>query len=357
MGSEKKALILGATGGIGGETAAALLRHGWTVVAMARDPGTRAKASDPLEGVTWVRGDAMIAADVRRATEGVQVIVHAVNPPGYRDWNTLVLPMIDNSIAAAKAVGARLVLPGTVYNYGPDAFPDLRVDSPQNPVTEKGRLRVEMERRLETGSREGAPALIVRFGDFFGPVSGGSWFSQGLVTPGKRLAAITYPGRKGVGHCWAYLPDAAETIARLLDREAELEPFARFHFAGIWDTDGTAMTRAIAQSLGRPIKVRALPWFLLRMAGLFQQTPREIAKMRYLWKTPLRLDNRMRYARPCGRSTFVETPSGRSPGRGDDHREADRSEHHNSRLTSRGFGHGPAGSGSRAPGRHRPSRC
>ncbi|WP_206240544.1 NAD(P)H-binding protein [Novosphingobium terrae] len=287
MQSGKKALVLGATGGIGGETTTALLRHGWQVVAMARDP-----AKGALEGVHWVKGDAMAAADVLRAAQGVQVIVHAVNPPGYRDWNRLVLPMIDNSIAAARAVGARLVLPGTVYNYGPDAFPVVREDAPQHPLTEKGRLRAEMERRMEVASHDGVPGLILRMGDFFGPVPGNNWFGQGLVTPGKRLAAITSPGAKGIGHGWAYLPDAAETIARLLDRADDLEPFARFHFTGHWDADGTAMIEAIRHALGRKLPVRPLPWWLLRLAGLFQETPREIVKMRYLWQQPLRLDNR-----------------------------------------------------------------
>jgi nucleoside-diphosphate-sugar epimerase len=162
MSDRKTALVLGATGGIGGETAAVLLRHGWHVVAMSRsDTGPAA-----LANATRVVGDASNAADVRRAAEGAQAIVHAVNPPGYRDWDKLVLPMIDNSIAAARAVGARVVLPGTIYNYGPDAFPLLAEDSPQHPATRKGRIRVELERRLEAASRAGAPALIVRFGDF-----------------------------------------------------------------------------------------------------------------------------------------------------------------------------------------------
>ena len=230
--------------------------------------------------------------DVRRAAADVQVIVHAVNPPGYHDWGKLVLPMIDNTIVAAKATGAHIVLPGTIYNYGDDAFPSLVEDSPQHPLTEKGRIRVALERRLETASREGAPSLIVRYGDFFGPTSGSNWFSQGLVAPGKRLSAITNPGRRGVGHTWAYLPDAAETIARLLDRADALEPFARFHFAGQWDADGTAMTRAIAEAVGRPdTKVRLLPWRLLWLAGLVRETPREIYRMRHLWKCPIRLDN------------------------------------------------------------------
>ncbi len=293
MGS-KTALVLGATGGIGGETAAALLRHGWQVTAMARDPSRDAgsKRAGPLAKAKWIAGDAMSANDVRRAAEGVGAIVHAVNPPGYRNWGDLVLPMIDNSIAAAKTTAAHIVLPGTIYNYGHDAFPDLKEDSPQHPVTEKGRIRVELERRLEAASHEGARVLIVRFGDFFGPAPGNSWFSQGLVAPGKRLGTITYPGKKGVGHAWAYLPDAGEAIARLLDRSGELEPFARFHFAGEWDADGTAMPRAVAEGVGRPdTRTKGVPWPLLGLAGLFQQTPRELYKMRYLWRTPVRLDN------------------------------------------------------------------
>ena len=116
MSGNRTALVLGATGGIGGETAAALLRHGWNVVAMTRGQanGSRLTATGALAHVTWMTGDATNAADVLRAAEGVEVIVHAVNPPGYRNWGKLVLPMIDNSIAAAQATGARIVLPGTI---------------------------------------------------------------------------------------------------------------------------------------------------------------------------------------------------------------------------------------------------
>ena len=69
------------------------------------------------------------------AARGVDVILHAVNPPGYRRWSELVLPMMDHTIAAARASGARIVLPGTVHNFGPDAFPALREDASQRPVT------------------------------------------------------------------------------------------------------------------------------------------------------------------------------------------------------------------------------
>src|SRR5262252_4759 len=98
------ALVLGATGGIGGETAAALLRRGWKVRALARDPA-RAAAQWPAHTArpAWVAGDAMDAESVVSAAHGASLIVHAVNPPGYRDWDRLVMPMLDSSLRAAEA--------------------------------------------------------------------------------------------------------------------------------------------------------------------------------------------------------------------------------------------------------------
>lgn len=285
----RTALVLGATGGIGGETAAALARHGWRIRALLRDP------SRAQPGWEAVGGDAMDPAAVRRAAEGAAVILHAVNPPGYRNWAGLVLPMIDNTIASARATGARILLPGTIYNYGPDAFPLLSEDSPQHPTTRKGAIRVELERRLEAS---GVRSLILRAGDFFGPRPGSSWFSQAMVKPGQRLRAVTSPGRPGIGHSWAYLPDLAETFALLADREAELEPLARFHFAGHWDADGTEMAAAIGRALGRPgMRVKPMPWWLLRLAAPFHETMRELMEVKPLWRTPVRLDNARLVAR------------------------------------------------------------
>ena len=40
--------------------------------------------------------------------------------------------------------GARLLLPGNVYNFGPDAWPVLTETSPQHPVTRKGLVQLEV---------------------------------------------------------------------------------------------------------------------------------------------------------------------------------------------------------------------
>lgn len=283
------ALVLGATGGVGGALAEALLQRGYRVRAMHRKPGLQVGARPRYE---WVSGDAMRAEDVVEAARGASVIVHGVNPPGYRNWGELVLPMIDNTIAAARATGARILMPGTIYNFGPDAFPLLAEDSPQRPHTVKGRIRVELERRLEQAAGEGVPVIILRAGDFFGPNAGNNWFAQGLVQPGKPVRFVVNPGRKGVGHAWAYLPDVAETFMRLLDRADGLPSFARFHMDGFYDPDGMQMANAIARAVGRPkILTLGFPWRLAGLARPFVPLLRELHEMRYLWRETIRLDN------------------------------------------------------------------
>ncbi|WP_175682410.1 NAD-dependent epimerase/dehydratase family protein [Burkholderia cenocepacia] len=289
-GTQRQALVLGASGGIGGEVARQLRDAGWQVRALKR--GLDAEVVE-RDGIAWVRGDALDRDAVVRAARGCSVIVHAVNPPGYRNWATQVLPMIDNTIAAARAAQATVVLPGTVYNFGADAFPVLREDAPQHPATRKGAIRVELERRLQDASAHGVPAIVVRAGDFFGPQLGNSWFSQGLIKAGRSVAAISVPSR-GVGHQWSYVPDVARVMVELIERRETLEPFARFHLGGHWDEDGMQMALAVqrvAQRHGMRPALRDFPWWLVYVAAPFVTTLRELLEMRYLWREPIRMDN------------------------------------------------------------------
>lgn len=292
MNMTRRALVLGASGGVGGAVGRALMSRGWRVRALIRQAGSTAAVRLAEEGFEIMSGDAMDRRQVQRAALDAQVIVHAVNPPGYRNWGSQALPMLENTIAAAGAQGARILFPGTIYNYDPNALSVIHEASPQNPHTHKGAIRVQMENRLAEASNNGVRSMIVRAGDFYGPRPGNSWFSQALIKPGKPLRKIVYPGRAGVGHSWAYLPDLGETFAQLADREDELEPAACFHFAGYHDVDGAGMVDAIRRVAAKPdLPVRRLPWLVLSMLGPFNETLREMREIRTYWCTDMRLDN------------------------------------------------------------------
>jgi len=289
MNSNKTALVLGATGGVGGAIAEALLRRGWHVRGLARDLSAPAVIAHP--GLEWRQGDAMNRAQVVAAAEGMSAIVHAVNPPGYRNWGALVLPMIDNTLAAARAAGgARIVLPGTIYNYDVARTAVISADTHQRPRSRKGRIRVALERRLETAAPD-VPVLILRAGDFFGPGVRSSWFAQAMVRPGQPVRRIVNPAL-GPGHSWAYLPDLADTFAGLMDAGERLAPFERLQFEGLHDGTGSMMTDAVRRALGREVPVRAFPWWLMRALAPFGGFPREAADIAAYWRWPARLDNR-----------------------------------------------------------------
>jgi nucleoside-diphosphate-sugar epimerase len=288
----RTALVIGVTGSIGREIAQSLLRRGWRVRALHRNPEAAAISSDSSSCVQWVRGDAMQASDVVEAARGTELIVHAANPPNYRNWRGLALPMLDNTIAAARSSKARILLPATVYNFGCDAPRVLRENSPQIPTTRKGQVRVEMELKLQRASLYGVRSIVVRAGDFFGPGAGNSWLTRGMVRARGRVRAVYDPGSPEVGHSWAYLPDLAETMARLLETDRPMSAYEVFHFRGHWFEHGVEMAEGVCRTLGiGNHRIKPFPWWIVKFAAPIVNSFHEMLEMRYLWQVPLQLDN------------------------------------------------------------------
>jgi len=288
----RTALVIGITGSLGREVAGALLRRGWKVRALHRDPLAAANAGSLSHSVQWIKGDAMQLSDVVDAARGTDLIVHAANPPKYRNWRGLALPMLDNTIAAARSSNARILMPGTIYNFGCDAPRVLTEDSPQIPTSRKGQVRVEMEAKLQKASLEGVRSIVVRAGDFFGPGAENSWMTRGLVRTRGRVKSVYYPGPPEVGHSWAYLPDLAETMMRLIDCERPMSAYEVFHFRGHWFERGAEMPEWVCSACGiSKDRIKPLPWWAIKLTSPFVNVFHEMLEMRYLWQIPLQLDN------------------------------------------------------------------
>jgi len=287
-GSGRTALILGANGRFGLAAAQAFDAAGWRVLAQVR---REAAAGMPpnAEVLGWSldRPD-----ELARAAAGATVLVHALNPP-YTRWDKDVLPMARAAMDLAQRVGARFILPGNVYNFGAGMPPVLREDTPQRPTTNKGRIRVELERELQARCARGLAAIVLRAGDFFGGGSG-SWFDL-VIAKSIGAGKVVYPGPLEVMHAWAYLPDLARACVAVA-AERGLPAFTPLHFPGIALT-GRQMVDAIeaaATTMGlRPragYRQGTMPWALIRTGGLFVPMWREIAEMSYLWEVPHALD-------------------------------------------------------------------
>jgi len=291
----RSVLVLGANGRFGLAVAQAFDAAGWHVIAHVRReaaagmPRRAELLRAPLSGVA----QALAARPAGSAQPAV--VVHGINPV-YTRWNEEALPSLDIGVTLAEQLGARFFLPGNVYNYG-DAMPALLDEhTPQRPTNEKGRIRVEMERRIEQHAAAGRlRATVITAGDFFGAGTG-SWFDQAIAKPIGR-GRIDYPGAPELMHAWAYLPDLARAFVAAASAEHAVA-FDRYTFAG-HSVTGTTFVAALEEAAGRLGVAPArgwrhgrMPWPLIRAMGLVLPMWRELARMSYLWRVPHALDGR-----------------------------------------------------------------
>ena len=256
----RTALILGARGRFGRHAAGAFADAGWQVR-------------------TFRRGDDLIGA-----ATGAEVIVNAWNPP-YPQWRTQVPALTAQVISAARATGARVILPGNVYVFGPGAPPVLSSDTPHAATNVLGRIRVEMEAAYRAA---GVPTTVLRCGDFIDDVASGNWFDKVLAAR-VRKGVFVYPGPRDVLHAWAFLPDAARASVALADLGDRLPAFADIPFPG-YALTGNDLHAAVECVLDRSLRAVAMPWWALRLAAPVWPTGRGVLEMRYLWDMPHRLD-------------------------------------------------------------------
>ena len=226
-------------------------------------------------------------AAVIAVAQGVDVIVHAVHPL-YPDW-TEVMPLhTANVIAAGLASGAKVMISGNVYTFGEHDKTYLNEAEAPAPTSKKGALRLMMERAFEAAAEQGLRTVILRGGDFIERENTGDWFAA-HITGKVPKGAFTYPGPMDAVHAWAYLPDMARAMAELAAKRGTLSAYSSFGFEG-YSLTGTELKAAVENAVGRKLKLKFFPWFLLRPLGVFSPLLREVIEMRYLWDTPHRVD-------------------------------------------------------------------
>ncbi|MEO6018336.1 MAG: sugar nucleotide-binding protein [Polaromonas sp.] len=287
-------LILGARGRFGSAAARAFAQAGWQVHAQMR-PGATSPA---IPGVQWLLAAPDDTATIAAAAAGATVVVQALSPLyTHKVWRTEVPALTKAAIAITKKLGATLMLPASVYNFGAGMPARLLEDTPQKPTTFMGHMRVASEALVREATLDGSmKAVVIRGGNFFGS-GGGSWLDL-VMAKDIQQGRLTYPGVEGVATSWAYLPDMARSFVEVASRRDALPAFETLHFAGYtltrqgWaDALGDiAWERGWLPAQGR-LQVKSMSWLMLRGLGLLMPTLAAVCDMRYLWRTPHGLVN------------------------------------------------------------------
>ncbi len=278
-----RVIVLGAAGQFGRAAAQAFHAAGWQVASQVR--GSSAHAAVP--GTEIIEVDARDTESVIAAARGADVVVHALNVP-YTEWAKSAVPLAETAIAAARQNAATLVFPGNVYNYGAGMPAVIDEATPMRPTCRKGAIRVEIEARLRQAADAGTRTIVLRAGDYFGSDGLGSWFDR-IVIREIHAGRLTYPGPLDVVHEWAYLPDLAQALVRLVGARGGLPAFAPFGFTGHAVT-GRTFFQAITRACRREFRAGGMPWWLLKLLSPVVPVFRELSDVGYLWTTPHAID-------------------------------------------------------------------
>ena len=273
--------ILGLNGRIGQEAARAFVAAGWQVTGLGRTNRVH------ISGVTFIAGDADKPEDVARAAAPSEVVLDAVNLP-YDKWDKgRYEQSLGIRLKALAGSGKTLLFPGNIYNFAAETH-ELTPQTPERPATDKGEIRVRLEKMLARAAAEdNLQVLILRAPDFFGPGATGTVFDLIML---KNLARneLLYPADPKIGHSWAYLPDLARAFVRVAEARETLERFDRLHFAGQFRT-GLQLKSAAEAHLGRRLTLKQVNWLPYRLIAPMVPILREVLKMNYLWHHPHRL--------------------------------------------------------------------
>ena len=280
-------LVLGATGGLGHWTVLKLVERGEPVRVLVRDPERFRKSWPEAKGVEVVAGDALAAEDVRRAAKDTTAIFHCVNVP-YPEWAAKAFPMLANTISAAQAAGARVVFPGNVYVFGHARADFVREDHPMEPHTRKGRLRLQMERRLDDlHHSQGLAFTIVRMPDFYGPFVVNRIYAE-VFRNALRGRALSWYGDLDVPSEFLFIANGGEAMVRAgTDPSSDGETY---HVPGAGVTTPREFLGLVAQAAGSMSYPRAVPGWLVTLVGIANPEAREFREMMYLKRERFILD-------------------------------------------------------------------
>lgn len=283
--SMKKALVLGASGGIGYALVCELVNRGVEVVAFARSKEKLHSLYQHESRVAIFSGDVLVEREVIEAAKGVDVIFHAVSFP-YPEWSEKHPLCIENMIRAAEMQQAKIALVDNIYAYGRQPEIEVDEDAKKEPHTKKGKIRLAMENTLK---RSNVPSLIVHMPDLYGPNAENTILYETLKNVVLNKTA-NFVGNINVAREFLYTFDGAKAMVELALHEDTYNQ--NWNIPSAHPITGEEMIGILREEIGFKKSVRTVSKTMIRFIGMFQPFMREMVEMMYLTEEPVILSGK-----------------------------------------------------------------
>ncbi len=268
--------ILGSGGAIGSPLAKELMKYTDKVRLVARNP-QQVNDTDEL-----FKADLTNAADVLNAVKGSDVVYLCVGLTyKLKVWKLQWPVIMKNVIEACKQHKAKLVFVDNVYMYSQDAIPHMTEESPLDPPSQKGKIRLQIAQMLMEEVAKGTlTALIARSADFYGPEVKTSALKISVFDNFQKGKKAMWLSEATKIHSFTYTPDTAKATA-LLGNTADA-------YGQVWHLPtstekitGVDFINLIATEMKVKPAFNTLSKFMLSLLGIFMPMLRELKEMQY----------------------------------------------------------------------------
>jgi nucleoside-diphosphate-sugar epimerase len=297
----KRALVLGASGGMGYSIVKELSSRGIQVTAFARNRLKLEKLFHQDPNVAIFSGDLFELDDLDSAAKETDIMYHAVNIP-YSDWQQKLPIMMSNILHTAKKHGAKLAVVDNIYAYGRSKGIEVQEKSVKNPHTKKGRIRLEVENLV---MQSNVPAFIAHFPDFYGPHAENTVLNYTLLNVVKNKKA-SYVGDQDIAREFIYTPDGGKAIVNLSLHEQAYGQNWNIPGSGI--ISGNELIHICRELTGFQKGVSTVTKNMIRILGLFNRQMKEVVEMFYLYEEPVILNGEKyeKWIGPVPRTPYSE---------------------------------------------------
>lgn len=278
-----KALVLGASGGMGSALTFELANRGFEVTAFARSENKLRMIFEKHKNITIQAGDVFKMGDLEMVAKDVDLIFHSVNLP-YNEWKDRQEIMLKNILQVSDRYKAKVAIVDNVYAYGRCFGRKVTEDFPKKPHTNKGHIRLKLE-KMALSSK--VPIVIAHFPDFYGPYAESTVLHYMLQSIVKNKRAM-FVGNQQVEREYIYTPDGARALIELALTDASYGEC--WNIPGAGTIAGEELVELIKNNTGYSKKVSTVTKGMVRFSGLFNKMMREYVEMYYLNEDPLVLD-------------------------------------------------------------------
>jgi nucleoside-diphosphate-sugar epimerase len=275
----RKAVVLGATGSVGRELVIELMNRGVEIRAVSRSL-MNLRRNFAEGSVEFHEADLRDPSSMFAACEGCDVAFLCAGVP-FEEYEQH-LAMGRNFAGALTHHKCRGLLVSDCWSYYPIRTMPLREDAIRRGVGKFGKVRLLQEDQVTN-----AGGGVVILPDFFGPGATNSLINEGIarLARGKK---VRWPGDHEAMRDFLFLHDLRPVLVNLAMRK---EAFGgRWHVSGSGPITARQLLEMAADRLGARPRVRATPYWSVKLKGKFSEKAREVRDLYPIYAMPAVLD-------------------------------------------------------------------